>query len=105
MSGEFGSYNTTGYMDEQIRTAADDCASGQEEITKLWGKVLEEIYPIARDICRSEAADASVAETIFTSMEQIPRIKARIAEIEKSLETYRAVMYTAVRNHERKAKG
>lgn len=96
MSGEFGSYKN-GYFWYQMQIAAMDCLEGDEEITKLWGEFLREFEPIAKAISWCEAGDSSVSYPICTTMNALPRLKRRLADIEKYLEPFQAVADEAVR--------
>ena len=97
MSGEFGSYYS-GYFDSQIKYATDDLRGGELATTRLWAKFFEELQPVAGAIAYAEASDTSEAHAIVTIVQQMPRLKQALDEIDKAMSTYREAMETAVRN-------
>jgi len=74
MSGEFGSYSA-GYLHRQIERAAEDCADGRLEITRLWGKVFEIIHPVARGICWAEECDTSESDPCEQTVEWAQKLR------------------------------
>lgn len=84
-------------MWSQVEQAAEDCAGGRDEMTRMWGEFLREFAPIAKSICWSEAGDSSEADTIWKCIEQIPQLKKKLEKIESKLDTYRVVAEEAVR--------
>lgn len=98
MSREFGSYHA-GYFHYQMETAADDCLSGHDELTRLWGAFLREFAHVAYAIASSEANDSGPDYPIFETMERLPELKRRLAAIEAYTAPYRAVAEAAVRRH------
>jgi hypothetical protein len=83
---------------------ADDCLEGREEITRKWGALVRELYPVFRAICRAEAYDTGVYAPIWESMTALPRILERLQEIENYLEPYRDVVQEAIRKYEQEHK-
>jgi hypothetical protein len=97
MSGEFGSYNVNGYVDWQIEMAGYDCSHGNDELTRLFGKLFSALVPIMREICRSEASDSGPEDPIMTAISQMAVVDAAMDDIKKYLDTYRRVAQQAVR--------
>lgn len=98
MSREFGSYSG-GYFHTQMQYAADDCLSGKDEITRLWGKFFDEFKEIAYAIASSEASDSSADYPIFETIKRIDTIKKRIEEIENYCYVFDQVAKKAVQNY------
>jgi hypothetical protein len=96
MSGEFGSY-LNGYFWYQMKVGALDCLDGDKEITKLWGEFLNDFSEIAHAIAWCEAGDSGVDYPIRATMAALPRLKIRLADIEKYLEPFQKVAEEAVK--------
>lgn len=101
MSGEFGSY-CGGYFHTQIMYATDDLRDGTLATTRLWADFFQEFQPIARDIAYAEASDSSEAQAIMTMIQQLPRLKKALADVDAAMDVYRDVMAAAV-NKEKEA--
>ena len=98
MSREFGEYHNGGYFHEEIKNAADDCATGRDELTKLWGKFLDEFYHIAYQISNSEACDSGPYAPIIESINRMESLKDCLSKIDTYLDPFRDVMAEAVRD-------
>lgn len=96
MSHEFGSYEG-GYFHRKIEVAVEDCAGGDCEITRLWGKVLAAFALIAYDIAGAEAYDAGEYAPIITSIRQMDAIEEALGVVKGYLYPYEMVMEEAVR--------
>lgn len=96
MSREFGEY-MGGYFHTKVRFAADDALNGSQEITRLWGSVLDSLAEVAYAIASAEANDSGPDYPIFESLAQLPRIRNGLQEIESYLEPFRRVAEEAVR--------
>ncbi len=96
MSREFGSYSA-GYFHDQMRYAADDCQSGRDELTRLWGGLLESFTGIAYQIASSEAGDSGPEDTIIQTIQDLPLLQERLAAIEKFCKPFKACMEEAIR--------
>ncbi len=81
MSREFGSY-CNGYFHDQIRYAADDCLRGRDDLTRLWGRFIEDFTGIAYQIASSEAGDSEPDATIIQTILDLPRLRDRLVDIE-----------------------
>ena len=97
MSREFGSYSA-GYFHYQMETAAEDCKSGNDELTRLWGEFFEEFKHIAYAIASSEAGDSGADFPIYETMRNLPSIKDKIAKIEEYIQPFEAVAKRAIRD-------
>lgn len=104
MSGEFGSYYQ-GYFHDQMQRAAEDCADGDCEITRLWGRVLAAFGPVAYDIANAEAGDSGEYAPIITSIKQMDAIKAALWEVKNYLYPFEQVMWRAVLDETEKRVG
>ena len=96
MSREFGE-GPGGFFHNKIQDAAEDCRGGDCEITKKWGRFLEEFYNLAWHISTAEACDSSEASLIVESIKAIPLLKSKMEDIEKYLGKYEAVIEKAIR--------
>lgn len=96
LSREFGSY-MSGYFHSQIDYAASDLAEGKGELTRLWGKWLEEFYKIAYAIASYEADDSGMYDPIVTTIKTLPALRVAMAAIEEYLDPFEDVMEMAVR--------
>lgn len=103
MSREFGSY-MSGYFHHQMQYAAEDCASGKDELTRLWGKFFEEFYHVAYQIANSEACDSGPDAPIIETIQRLPALKKHLDDIEKYTRTYKDCMEEAVRQALKKEK-
>ena len=105
MSREFGNLYNGGYFHDEIRHAAEDCATGRDQLTKLWGEFLEEFYNIAYQISNSEASDSGPYAPIIESINRMESLKAALDKINEYLDPFRDVMAEAVRNENEKKGG
>jgi hypothetical protein len=96
MSREFGS-DMSGYFHTQIQFAADDCESGNDELTRLWGEWFREFYHIAYAIASSEACDSGPDFPIYETIQAMPKLKKIMKCIENYTMPYQDVMRRAVR--------
>lgn len=103
MSGEFGNY-LGGYFHNKIQSAAGDALGGHDPLTKLWGEFLKEFEDIAHSISYSEACDSGPDDTIWETIQRLPELKRRLANIEKFIEPYKRVSEEAVRAYAEKKK-
>lgn len=98
MSGEFGSYGG-GYFHTQIEQAADDClSSGNEQITREWGKVLQAFYPVAHAISWCEARDSGVDAPIMATIEHLPDIQKAIDDVKRYVRPFQDIADAALRH-------
>lgn len=104
MSREFGTY-VSGYFHQKIDSAADDCREGKDELTKLWGKFLEEFSYVANEISNSEAFDSGPEAPILESSKRIRALKSKLQAIEEYLEPYQRIAEEAVSRHIREKDG
>ena len=104
MSREFGNLSS-GYFHQKIDLAADDCSEGRDELTKLWGKFLEEFYHVAYQISNSEASDSGPEAPILESIKRIGALKSKLKAIEEYLEPYQRVVDEALSRHIREKDG
>lgn len=96
MSREFGSYGG-GYFHSKMNDAADDLASGRDDMTKLWGKFFDAFRDVAYAIASSEACDSSEDHTIVETIQHLPAMKAALTAIEHHVRVYDDVAKDAVR--------
>jgi hypothetical protein len=96
MSREFGSYGS-GYLHEQIDTAANDLANGREETTRAWAGFMRVFHDVAYAVCSSEACDSSESRSIMASIDAIPRLRAELDKIESRLRPFKDCMEDAVK--------
>ena len=98
MSREFGR-SWSGYIHTQIQWAAEDCAeSGTCELTKLYGKLFEAMYPVIYQLASYEASDSTQSTFIMEAMMQHTTIAKALKDIENYLEPFRAVATQAIVN-------
>lgn len=97
MSREFGSY-MNGYFHSQMEYAAEDCAAGDDELTRLWGGWFRAFYNVSYAIASSEAGDSGPDHSIYETIQAMPVLKRATADIESYLEPYQRVMNLAVRD-------
>jgi len=97
MSGEFGEYGNCGYFDTKIKSAAEDCEHGNSKLTKLWGKLLEDMIDVSHSISWYEACDSSYYNVIMETIKVIPRIRKRLDDIENEVEIYERIIEDVVR--------
>jgi hypothetical protein len=95
MSREFGSYSR-GYFHYQIETAAADCAEGDDELTRLWGAVLNAFAPVANAISSSEANDAGAYLPIMRTLQCMPAIKDALRDIDAYCSPFAEIAGAAV---------
>ena len=95
MSREFGQYNS-GYFHTQMMYAKEDCLSGDDELTRLWGKFFEAFEDVAYAIATSEAGDSSKAFPIRINIEQMQHINDTLVSIKDYLDPFKEVMDRAV---------
>lgn len=82
MSGEFGQFSYTGYIDTVIKTISDECRhSNTEQLTKLFGAVLRHVALAAEDIAYLEAGDSGVESTARNLKMHIPQIIATLDQL------------------------
>ena len=98
MSGEFGEYGGGGYFHSKIEQCAEDCDGGSAEITRLWGAFLKEFVPVAKSISWCEASDSGEDDPIWTSLDQMSRLKEHLSKIEAYLRPFKDVAEQAVRD-------
>ncbi len=79
MSGEFGDGT---FFHDKIRHAAEDAEGGTYAITKAWGKVLEPIAVVAREISYVEAGDSNEGEALRRSFEQLANVRHALWTVE-----------------------
>lgn len=96
MSREFGSC-CSGYLHSQMLYAAEDCKGGRDELTRLWGSFLEEFYPVAYEICSSEAFDSGPDAPIMETIRRLPALQERMRAIEAYVTLFARVAEEAVR--------
>jgi hypothetical protein len=101
MSREFGSY-TSGYFHEKIESCASDAKCGRDFLTRLWGRLLGELYHVAYAVSTSEACDSGPDYPIMESILRMPELKKSLDEIDQYLEPYRRVAENAVREAAKK---
>ena len=95
MSREFGSYEN-GYFHQQIQQGAKDCLEGNDELTRLWGKFLEEFYEVAYAISTSEAGDSGPYRPIIENLNRMTALQDRLDDIKSFLEIFDDVAKRAV---------
>jgi hypothetical protein len=98
MSREFGEYER-GYFHQKIASCANDCKGGRDQLTKLWGKFLEEFSHVAHEISNSEACDAGPDAPIIESIKRLPRLRELFMDVQKYLTPYDACMREAIKMH------
>lgn len=103
MSREFGSY-ASGYFHNKIDDCANDALNGDHEITRLWGRFLQELSSIAWNISSAEACDSGVYAPIYESMTRMPSIKAALKDIEEYLRPFEQVAMEAIRQKEKESR-
>lgn len=103
MSGEFGSYSS-GYFYTQMEIAAEDCKSGSDQLTRLWGDFFEAFYPVAKAISWSEAGDTGAYRPILVNIEKQNALRNALANIEKYLSTFEDVIEAAIQEETKKPK-
>ena len=95
-SKEFGS-DRKGCFFEQIETAYEDCIDGSNNLTRLWGAVLKEFYPVSIAINQSESCYGNEAHSIMESMRQMAKIQSALNVVKQYLKPYDEVAEEAVR--------
>ena len=103
MSREFGSY-VSGYFHDQIEVAADDCLSGSDELTRLWGDFLKEFSYIAYYISTSEAHDGEPHLPILATIEKMDILEKKLSGINSFIDPYKKVAEKAVHDAIKKKK-
>lgn len=99
MSREFGDH-TGGYFHDKVRGCVDDLKEeATEEFHKEFIPLFESLYEIAYAIASVEACDSSLPRTINTTIEELPRLKRAIAQIEQKVEPYKRVAEYAVEDY------
>lgn len=79
MSGEFGGFNYTGYIDTVIKTIADECRYGdREQLTQLFGMFLKHVAKAAEDIAYLEAGDTGVESAARALKLHVPQMIAAL---------------------------
>ena len=99
MSREFGE-NGNGFFHDKIRNALEDLE--HEAVTgfhKEFIPLFESLYEIAYAISSVEAGDSLLNRSISTTMEELPKIKKFIADMEETLHPYKKVAEDAVREY------
>ncbi len=100
MSREFGDdhYHDKGFFHERLGQCADTCLTeGRDELTKLWGAVLQELTEVAWSISSSEACDSGPDDTILRTIRDLPRIQAAFKRVEEFVKPFERVAENAVR--------
>lgn len=95
MSREFGSYQS-GYFHNQIESGADDCLDGQGELTRLWGKFLQDFYPVAYAISSYEACDSDASFPISENIKHIGTLREDLRAISDYLAPFESIAREAV---------
>ena len=99
MSREFGE-GPGGFFHDKIRNALEDLRHEADfELHKEFVPLLESLYEIAYAISSAEAYDSGIDRTISTTLQELPKMKKFIAEMEKSLRPYQDVADQAVRDY------
>lgn len=80
MSREFGSY-LPGYLYWQMELAADDCAGGRDEFTRLWQKFFHVLRDQMYEVCSSEAGDSGEAAPIKAARHCLPALRLELDNI------------------------
>lgn len=96
MSREFGD-TLGGFFHDKIRYAAEDCRTGRDPLTKLWGEFLMEFSEVAYAISTSEACDSGPDFPIFQTLQSLPNLERKLADIRSFVEPYKRVAEQAVR--------
>tara|TARA_R100000951_G_scaffold101420_1_gene92927 strand:+ start:20613 stop:20936 length:324 start_codon:yes stop_codon:yes gene_type:complete len=99
MSREFGNY-IGGYFHDKVRNALEDLE--QEAGTgfhKEFIPLFESLYEIAYAISSVEACDSSLDRSIRTTIEQLPKLKQTLKDLEDSVYPYQQVARNAVREY------
>ncbi len=96
MSREFGD-TIGGFFHNKIGYAADDCQTGRDKLTQLWGEFLREFEEVAYAISTSEACDSGPDYPIFETLERLPALERKLANVKSYVEPYRRVAEEAVR--------
>ena len=82
MSAEFGG-GTTHFFHDKIREAAEDCkVLDSHNITKMWGKFLDELYEIAYNISMYEAGDIGIEHCATEQIAHIKKLKKQLDLLE-----------------------
>jgi len=96
MSREFGEHGG-GYFHTKIQNAAEDCRGGQDTLTQLWGKFLEEFAGVAYQIANSEAGDSGPYAPIIETINRLPELQRRLVAVQSYVEPFKLCMQEAVR--------
>lgn len=96
MSREFGDC-IGGFFHDKIRNAADDCKTGRDHLTKLWGEFLHEFESVAYQISNSEACDSGPDSPISETIRKIPVLKEKLFAVESFVSPFKRVADDAVR--------
>ena len=100
MSREFGEYNGGGYFHDKIRSALEDLRTEADtSFHKEFIPLFESLYEIAYAISSVEAGDSLLYRSINTTLEELPRMKKQLSDLEDHLAPYQEVAREAVRNY------
>ncbi|NJO49785.1 MAG: hypothetical protein HC840_10440 [Leptolyngbyaceae cyanobacterium RM2_2_4] len=100
MSREFGEYGGGGYFHDKVRGCLEDLQSeAREKFHKEFIPLFESLYEIAYAISSVEACDSCLDRSITTTMEELPKIKKTIAQLEDTIRPYKNVADNAVREY------
>lgn len=87
MSGEFGRYTYSGYIDAVLVSIAEDCRGDGEEavtydLTRRFASVVHAVASMAYDIAHLEAGDIDDATARTRILIDLPAIRAALDALE-----------------------